>query len=248
MGHYVTYFFLLVLKAVIKVFYRVDMKWLGNPPADRWANIRVVVFLHHTSLFELVFLGGVPNGFIKRVSLHGVVPAAEKTLSRPLVGRMFRMIAAHVIPITRERDQTWFQVLRKIDPDSMVVILPEGRMMRKNGLDSNGQPMTVRGGTSDILEAVGEGRMLIAYSGGLHHIQAPGEHIPRIFRTAHMNLEIVDIGEYVKTIMEGRSPEQFKRAVRDDMERRRDLNCPFEEGQRPVPVPAPERNVERASA
>ena len=65
-------------------------------------------------------------------------------------------------------------MLRQIDPDAMVLILPEGRMKRATGLDSEGKPMTVRGGIADILETIGEGRMLLAYSGGLHHVQAPG--------------------------------------------------------------------------
>jgi hypothetical protein len=182
-----------------------------------------------------VFLGGVPNSFLRRAAFHGVVPAADKTIERPLVGMLFSMIAAHVIPISRQRDNTWFEVLRKIDPESMVIILPEGRMMRKNGLDSNGQPMTVRGGIADVIDAIGEGRMLVAYSGGLHHVQAPGEHVPRVFEKVRMNLEVIDIGSYVAELMNGRSPEQLKRAVRDDFERRRDENCPFEPGQRPQP-------------
>ena len=57
-------------------------------------------------------------------------------------------------------------------------------MKRRNGLDSQGQPMTVRGGIADILEAIPSGPMLIAYSGGLHHVQAPGETLPAVFRTA----------------------------------------------------------------
>lgn len=235
MRHYINYCVLLALKWVSGFFYRVEMTWIGNPPADRWENIRLVAFLHHTSLFEPVFLGGVPNSFIHRAAFHGVIPAADKTIERPLVGFLFRMIAAHVIPISRQRDNTWFEVLRRIDPDSMVIITPEGRMMRKNGLDSNGQPMTVRGGVADVIEAIREGRMLLAYSGGLHHVQAPGEKNPRVFRTVRMNLEALDIESYVAELMKDRAPDQLKRAVRDDFERRRNENCPFEPGQRPAP-------------
>ena len=102
-------------------------------------------------------------------------------------------------------------------------------MMRANGLDSNGQPMTVRGGISDILEAVDGGVMLIAYSGGLHHVQAPGELVPRIFRTIRMRFELLDVQSY----REERNAEaeadrvSFKRKVVEDLERRRDRNCPI---------------------
>jgi hypothetical protein len=111
----------------------------------------------------------------------------------------------------------------------MVIILPEGRMMRSNGLDSQGRPMTVRGGIADILDAIREGPMLIAYSGGLHHVQAPGERLPRLFKTIRMNFELVDIAAYrAERLAEGPTEAGFKRAVVDDLEARRDRHCPVE--------------------
>jgi hypothetical protein len=235
MRHYVTYGLLLALRGLSRLLYRVELSWLGAPPADRWENHRLVVFLHHTSLYEPVFLAGTPISFIRRIAFHGVLPAAEKTIRRPIVGWFFKMIAAHVISISRARDNTWFQVLSKIDPESMVILTPEGRMMRRNGLDSSGRPMTVRSGIADVLEAIGEGRMLIGYSGGLHHVQAPGERIPHLFQTVKMNLELVDIADYVRTILQGRTPDEFRRAVCEDLERRREANCPID-GPKPWPT------------
>jgi hypothetical protein len=115
----------------------------------------------------------------------------------------------------------------------MVVILPEGRMKRANGLDSEGKPMTVRGGIADLLETMGEGRMLIAYSGGLHHVHAPGEKYPRLFKTIRMRLEVVDIGRYRTACLAEGGHRGFRRAVVADLERRRDLNCPVEPGTDP---------------
>lgn len=223
----VTVFSLLVLlKWLSRIFYKHDFAFIGNPPADPWANIRLVAFLNHTSLFEPVFLGAVPNRFIWRLAAHGVVPAADKTTDRPLVGLVFRFVAHHVIAITRQRDDTWFEVLRKIDPDSMVVLAPEGRMKRENGLDLHGNPMSVRGGIADILHAIKEGRMLIAYSGGLHHVQIPGK-FPRIFKTVRLRVENVDIAEYIAEMRErGGGEEQFKRTVMKDLDTRRDLYAP----------------------
>ena len=109
----------------------------------------------------------------------------------------------------------------------MVVILPEGRMKRLNGLDSKGQPMTVRGGIADILDEIPEGPMLIAYSGGLHHVQAPGERLPRLFRRIRMNFELVEISAYrQERLRESSGPIGFKRAVVEDLERRRALHTP----------------------
>jgi len=224
---YFVFCFLFWLRLVARTFWRVRVEWVGEVPADPWSRFRLVCFLHHTSLFEWLFLGAVPSRFLWRVAAHGVAPAAEKTMQRPLVGLFFKAIAAHVVSISRERDHTWRSVLGRVDPDSMVVILPEGRMMRRNGLDGDGRPMVVRGGIADLLEAVPEGPMLIAYSGGLHHVQAPGEHLPRPFRTLRLNLEWVDIRSYREEIRRrAGSDAAFKRTIVADLEGRRDRYCP----------------------
>jgi hypothetical protein len=222
---YFVYALLLLIKLLSRFFYRIEMRWIGGEAPDAWENIRLVALLNHTSLFEPIFAGGPPNSFLWRIARHGVVPAADKTICRPVVGRLFRFVAHHVVSITRERDHTWAAVLARIEPESMVIILPEGRMKRPNGLDANGQPMTVRGGIADIIAAMREGKMLLAYSGGLHHVQAPGEHVPRIFRRVRMNLENVEISDYIRQIA-AETDDDFKRSVKEDLARRRDANCP----------------------
>jgi hypothetical protein len=219
------------LKTLSRIFYRHDWAFVGEKlPGNPWKGLRLVVFLNHTSLFEPLFLGVPPATFIWRLAAHGVVPAADKTTDRPLVGMVFRFIAHEVIPITRQRDDTWAQVLSTIEPDSMVAIAPEGRMKRANGLDLHGRPMTVRGGVADILQSMQKGRMLLAYSGGLHHVQVPG-HIPNVFKTVRLRVEVLEIADYIKAMTEDGGPEQFKKNVIKDLERRRDLYCPEEPAQ-----------------
>lgn len=227
MRKYFVFLFLYLIRLLARPFYRVRVGWIGHVPPHPWDGIRVVCLLHHTSLFEWLYILAVPASFLWRVAAHGVVPAAAKTVQRPIVGFFFRSIAAHVVSISRERDHTWREVLARIDPDSMVLILPEGRMMRRGGLDASGQPMSVRGGIADILEAIPAGRMLLAYSGGLHHVQAPGDRWPRPFRRLWLNLEVVEIASYReerRSELAGASA--FKRAVVADLERRRDRFCP----------------------
>ena len=217
------------LKILSRIFYRHDWDWVGTlPPGNPWKGLRLLIFLNHTSLFEPVFLAVPPARFIWALAAHGVVPAADKTTDRPLVGMVFRFIAHKVIPITRQRDDTWAQVLSTIEHDSMVAIAPEGRMKRANGLDLHGRPMTVRGGVADILESMQSGRMLIAYSGGLHHVQIPG-HIPNVFKTVRLRLEVLEIADYIKEMMQDGGAEQFKRNVIRDLEARRDRYCPEEQ-------------------
>ncbi|HLT40129.1 MAG TPA: hypothetical protein VK034_27800, partial [Enhygromyxa sp.] len=128
MRKYVVFLFLATIRIVALTFWRREVRWVGDvPPGDPWKGARVVCFLHHTSLFEWVYISVAPLRFLWRAACHGVVPAADKTLRRPLVGTFYKLLAANVVSITRERDHTWRDVLARIDPDSMVMIAPEGR-------------------------------------------------------------------------------------------------------------------------
>jgi hypothetical protein len=214
------------IKGFSRIFYRFDIQWVHRPPADPWRHLRLVSFLNHTSLYEPLFVGGFPNDFIKRIAFQGLMPVADKATRRPLMGCFFRMVARNVVAITRQHDDTWDRVLNTVQPDSMVIIMPEGRMMRADGLDKNGRPMTVRGGIADILQAIPGGRMLLTYSAGLHHVQIPGcSPLPRLFRTLRMRLESVDIADYRRRLMEAHGPDGFKRALIRDLEARRDRYC-----------------------
>jgi len=225
---YIVFLILWTVKVFARIFYRVDVQFLGEVPPEPWRRIRLAAILNHTSLYEALFTGACPNHFLWRLARHGVVPIAQKTTERAVVGRFYGLVAARVVSITRERDETWSEVLRQIDPDAMVLILPEGRMKRATGLDSQGKPMTVRGGIADLIETMGEGRMMLAYSGGLHHIQMPGERFPRLFKPVRLRLEVVDIATYRAAIMAAAGPKGFRRAVVRDLERRRDLHCPID--------------------
>ena len=184
------------LKLLSHVFYRHRAEWLGGRPRGWWRDLRVITILNHTSLYEVLLIGYAPLGLAWKVARHGVLPLAEKTARRPFVGRLFRSLMRHVVVVTRQRDRTWEEVLNRVDAQSLVTILPEGRMMRRDGLDSSGRPMTVRGGIADILEALHSGTMVLLYSGGLHHVQAPGELLPKLFQTIDARLELVDIPAY----------------------------------------------------
>lgn len=225
---YVTYTLVTVLKLFARTFYRCDFRWIGDPPPDPWHGLRLVTILNHTSLYEWLWASSVPQSFIHRLAHHGVVPVAEKTVERPLVGAFFSLVARHVVSITRKRDHTWEAVLESLEDDSMVVMLPEGRMKRASGLDLHGRPMTIRGGVADVLQALPDGRLMLAYSGGLHHVQHPGEKLPRLFQTIRMNFEVLDIPTYRQQLLDEHGAEGFRRAVIEDLERRRDLHCPQE--------------------
>jgi 1-acyl-sn-glycerol-3-phosphate acyltransferase len=221
-----TYALLLLVKGLSRSFYAYDIGWIGSKPKDPWSNLRLLLILNHTSLYEPLFAGWVPNRFLKKVAVQGVVPIADKTMCRPAIGFFFRMLAGNVITVSRERDHTWDTFVGQINPDSMVVMLPEGRMKRANGLDARGQPMTVRGGVADLLKKIPGGRLLIAYSGGLHHVQIPGQGFPRVFKTLRMRLETLDISQYTHRLLERYGPEGFKQGVIRDLQKRRDRFCP----------------------
>lgn len=221
------YLMLRGVKAASRLLFHHDMRWIGEVPRDPWADLRLVVILNHTSLYEPLFAGGVPNRFLWSVASRAVVPVAQKTATRPLVGRFFSRVAAEVEPVTRERDHTWERfVARAREPGRLAVILPEGRMKRRDGLDRHGEPMTIRGGIADLIREIPDGRMLLAYSGGLHHVQAPGDRWPRLFQVIRMRLESLGIADYRSRLMSEAGEEGFKRAVIRDLTHRRDTRCP----------------------
>ena len=97
-------------------------------------------------------------------------------------------------------------------------------MKRANGLDSDGKPITVRGGIADILAGMDHGRLIVAYAGGLHHVQVPGELLPVPFRNLRMGFESLDIPAY-KASLQGQGNGSFKAAVIEDLTWRRDAYC-----------------------
>ncbi|MEM8930376.1 MAG: 1-acyl-sn-glycerol-3-phosphate acyltransferase [Acidobacteriota bacterium] len=222
---------LLSLHIFAKIFYRQQSVWIGEVPDEPWQPYRVVAILNHTSLYEFLLAGQVPLRFLWRMASHCTVPIAKVTIDRPLIGPLWRMVAANVVPVTRERDSTWKQVLDSSDdPDSMLIILPEGRMKRRGGLDKNGRPMNVRGGIADLVRGA-DGQMLIAYNQGLHHIQIPGEHWPRFFQPVRLRFESLDISEYRRQMVadldldDEKDALTFKRRIMDDLDARRDRYC-----------------------
>jgi hypothetical protein len=97
-------------------------------------------------------------------------------------------------------------------------------MKRPTGLDKDGKPMTVRGGIADIIEQLDSGYILLAISGGLHHVQAPGQFMPRLFKTIKMNFEIIDIAVYKESLP--KEARAFKLKVVEDLQYRIENHCP----------------------
>ena len=221
-NRFFSYFLLSSVKYLSAVFYRYDINWLNDNLTHKqvdWSNIRLIVLLNHTSLFEPIFLRIVPNSFLWNISKNLVIPGADITMNRPILGKFFRKLVPGVVSITRKRDFTWSHFLSKIHPKAIVAILPEGRMKRADGLDKHGKEMSVRGGLADILEGFDNGEALFVYSGGLHHIQTPGQKIPRIFKKVKVNLEKFSIEKYKENLMDSDFM-KFKSKIMDDLNHR----------------------------
>ena len=223
----IAFFVLLKIHVLSRLFFRLESEWVGDEPENQWENTRIVALLNHTSLYEPVFAGFAQIRLLWKLARHGVLPVADKTIRRR-IGIFFRMLVRHVVVVTRQRDHTWDRVLNTLDAKSIVVILPEGRMMRADGLDATGRKMTVRGGIADILEVLPEGRLLLVYSGGLHHIQTPGELLPRVFKRVRCRLEMLNIAEYKQELAMSYPELDLRGAVISDLTRRRDAYCPID--------------------
>ncbi len=220
---------LLLVKYASRALYDVREEWIGEVPDDPWAGLRLVAVLHHTSLAEAVYLAVVPNRVLRRIARHAVLPVARETMARPIEGRIFKLLVPNSVAITRKRDHSWARVMSEIDDDeAMVAMFPEGRMMRPDGCDKYGCPMTVKPGIAEVLLALGQGRMILAYSGGLHHVFRPGAPLPSFFKRLRLRLESLDIAEYIEE--RKREPYPFTSAVVRDLTRRRDLHTPIADG------------------
>jgi len=222
----ISFILLVLVRTLSRLLYRFEVEWVGEVSDDPWNNLRVVAILNHTSLYEPILIGVAPLRFVWQVAVHGVVPVAAKTMERPVTGRFFRLLIANAVSISRKRDDTWQAVLERVDdPRSMMVILPEGRMKRPDGLDWRGQPMTVRGGIADLLKAAESGRLLLVYSAGLHHIQQPGQRWPKLFQPVRLRLEVIEVAEYRRQARQETGIGNLRGAVIADLTRRRDLYC-----------------------
>jgi hypothetical protein len=240
-GSFLRFQFLAAIRLASRMFYSHRYEWVGEPPAEPFRNVRVAALLNHTSLFEAAHSAAFPLEFVREISAHGLLPGADTTMDRPVVGRFFKWMVPKSATLTRRRDSSWSGFLSLIDAETIVLIFPEGRMRRRGGFDKHGRPLTVRGGIADVLERVDDGDMLLVYSEGLHHVHAPGDRLPGLFREVRCRFEQVSIRRY-KELMGAGDP-HFTRNTMHDLESRRDRHCPWDDKsvERGGPIEAPLR-------
>ena len=213
------------VKTISWLFYKGKFDWPQGKPENPWQDIRLMVFLNHTSLYEPLFIQVLPYRYLWYLAGHFNIPGADVTLKRPIVGTFWKLMVPNIASISRKMDTTWEAYLESIKKTDVVMIAPEGRMKRPNGLDKFGKRMTVRAGIADIIESMEDGVMLLCLSGGLHHVQSPGEHYPKLFKTISMNLVRLDIKEY-KSQFTG-SVRERKLSMIHDLQRRLENDCPI---------------------
>lgn len=224
MRRIIGFLILSTVKIISTIFYRCNSTWITPVPEDHWKHIRLMVFLNHTSLYEPLFVQILPFSYLWHLAGHFNIPGADITLERPIVGTFWKLMVPNIASITRKKDASWENYLSSIKHDDVVMIAPEGRMKRPNGLDKFGKPMSVRGGIADIIEEMESGVMLLCFSGGLHHVQVPGQTLPRLFKTINMNLAYIDIETYKKGF--SKNSRERKINIVKDLQRRLESDCP----------------------
>ncbi|MBU6154178.1 MAG: 1-acyl-sn-glycerol-3-phosphate acyltransferase [Bdellovibrionales bacterium] len=216
----IAFLILATIKLVVRVFYSREFTWIPEKDQVDFNQARLLVLLNHTSLYEPLFLSELPFRFLWLIADKIYLPIADVTLKRPLVGTFFKLMLPRVFPITRKSDDSWQNYLRSIEPDDLVIIAAEGRMKRPNGLDKHGKKMSIRGGVADIIERMDKGKMLICHSGGLHHIQKPGQLVPKVFQKIRMRVTVLNIPEYKKKFPD--NPRERKIRIVEDLQARLD--------------------------
>lgn len=211
------------VKIFSHLFFRGQFTWPKAHP-NFPQDTKLIVFLNHTSLYEPLYLQAAPFSYLWKLTRRAHLPGADITLNRPIVGLFWKLLFPRITTITRKKDESWELFLNQISNDSIIAIAPEGRMKRINGLDKFGKKMTVKGGVVDIIEKLGEGKMLLCLSGGLHHVQIPGVLIPKLFRTIQMRFEVIEIKNYLQSFPY--EPKRRKIEIIKDLQYRLDHDCP----------------------
>lgn len=188
---------LMVVKLLKYGIYPISIRWAKQRPLNDWSDTRLILILNHTSLFEFLFGSALPLSYLWRMAAHLSFPVAQETLEKPFLGFIYRCMAPNVIPISRKRDQSWHDFQQGIKKDSIVIMMPEGRMKRPSGLDKHGNAMTIRAGFTELLPKFSGEKMLLVHSGGLHHVFPPGARLPRLGQSIQAVLESVDIDQFI---------------------------------------------------
>ncbi len=212
------------IKIVTTLCYRRQFCWTTPPPAS-FHDVRILILLNHTSLYDMMYISAFPFSWLWHVAKHISVAGADITLNRPLVGLFWKLMCPGIQTISRKRDESWEFYLQSLRNDHVVFITPEGRMKRPNGLDKHGRPMTVKSGVAEILEKMEGGTAIICLTGGLHHVQAPGQKFPRLFQTIRMNIECHEIQEY-KANFAHLLPEEARKSLTQDLQYKLEHLCP----------------------
>lgn len=219
---HIRYLFLAGLKLAGYGIYPSRLNWLGDKP-NQWDDISLILILNHTSLFEFVYGVTLPFNFLRSLSKRLVIPVADKTMNKPVSGFVFKHLAPHTISLTRKRDDSWQKFLDQLQDQHICIFMPEGQMKRKDGLDKNGKPMQVKKGVYDLLQKFQGKKMAVVYSHGLHHVMAPGDKLPKIFKKISADIEQLDIDSYLSQFKDLENPAL---AVAEDLQAKRDKYCP----------------------
>ena len=212
------------IKTLVRVFYTSHFTWAPDREQIDFDQVRLMVLLNHTSLYEPLFLSELPYGFLWRIADKIYLPIADVTLKRPLVGFFFKMMLPRVFPITRKSDDSWQNYLNSIREDDLIIMAAEGRMKRPNGLDKSGKKMSIRAGVADIIDRLGQGTILVCHSGGLHHIQKPGQLFPKVFQPIRMHVTALECAQYRKRFSE--NPRERKIQMVADFQARLETETP----------------------
>ena len=108
-----------MVKLFGQIFYRFEGRFIGDQDPD-WTDVKLIMLINHTSLYEPLFLGVAPLGILWAGSSRFLVPGADKTLNRPIVGWFFKNLVPRMISISRKRDHTG--TTSQIKSDDIILI------------------------------------------------------------------------------------------------------------------------------
>ena len=78
------YLLLLAIKLASRIFYRHRVRWLHELPPPPWDDLRVLVIINHTSLFEWLYVGellGIGQTMAGRLLLYESLATSFHTVT-----------------------------------------------------------------------------------------------------------------------------------------------------------------------
>lgn len=176
---------------LVKILYRCSWTWIGKNSDRGFQDMKALFLMNHTSYADHMIFVLVPINVIYKMFWNARIAVAQHQVKN--FKGLLQYLENNIVPLSRQRDDSWNNYLSNANAKSIFVMYPEGTRMSPEGLDKNGKKVRVKGGVADILELLPDGDIVILYLDGFYEILGAGMKFPKLFKKVRVTAEVVDI-------------------------------------------------------